>query len=95
MAASMATAVVQLTLQIEHLLLAGREREGGKRGVGGRTHWTWQDDGFGTRFDSVKCKIFSQRFACSHKDSEEGGEGLPGGESWGAAAGAALSWRRT
>lgn len=73
---------------------AGRQREGGRRGVGG-THWTWQDDGFGTRFDSVKCKIFSQRFACSHKDSKEGGEGVPGGVSWGAAAGAALSWRRT
>lgn len=70
--------------------------------MGGRTHRTWQDDGFGTRFDSVKCKIFSQRFACSHKDSEEGGEGVEErkegsarGVSWGAAAGAALSWRRT
>lgn len=66
--------------------------------MGGKRYWTWQDDGFGTRFDSVKCKIFSQRFACSHKDSEEGGEGVEGsarGVSWGAAVGAALSWRRT
>lgn len=76
----MATAVVQLTLQIEHLLLAGRE--GGREWEGGHIgHGRTTALAHGV--DSVKCKIFSQRFACSHKDSEEGGErGRERGREW-------------